>query len=248
MSGRQQFEKAGLSQQISWASHVGVGMTGFWLDPRTDGGKALGEGGKYFQHNPAEAKKLLTAAGYKDGLRVESSFNAGTNYGATYHDMIEALTGMIEDVGFKVDRKPREYQNDWLPNFFYAKGDFNGISWVPGAGRAAIGQFLQTFYHSSGQGNIPPGVDQKLDDMVEKQARELDHQKRVGIIQDIQRYMASNMELVPYGYALPGFALAWPWVGNFGAFVAWPGTNVDQTVNIQTWIDQSKLPARFKSS
>jgi hypothetical protein len=56
------------------------------------------------------------------------------------------------------------------------------------------------------------------------------------------------MELVPYGYALPGFALTWPWVGNFGTYVAWPGTPVEQTVNIHTWIDKTKLPDRFKSS
>jgi peptide/nickel transport system substrate-binding protein len=248
MSNRPQFEKAGFPQPMIWASHVGAGMTGYWLDPRTDGGKALGDGGKYYQHNPPEAKKLMSAAGFGDGLRIDSSFNAGTNYGANYHDMIEIITGMIEDIGFKVDRKPREYQNDWLPNYFFAKGDFNGISWVPGAGRSAIGLFLQTFYHSSGQGNIPPGVDPKLDDMVEKQSREVDKQKRVGIIQDIQRYLAANMELVPYSYALPGFSLAWPWVGNFGTFVAWPGTQVEQTVDIHTWIDKTRLPDRFKSS
>jgi ABC-type transport system substrate-binding protein len=247
MSNRPAFEKAGYPQPMTWASHVGVGMTGYWLDPRTDNGKALGDGGKYFQHNIAEAKKLMGAAGYANGLQIDSSFNAGTNYGATYHDMIEILTGMIEDAGFKVSRKPREYQNDWLPNYFYAKGDFDGISWVPGAGRAAIGLFLQTFYHSSGQGNIPPGVDPKLDTMVEQQGKELDHQKRTSIIQDIQKYLAANMELVPHGYALPGFSLAWPWVGNFGAFVAWPGTPVEQTVNIHTWIDKTTLPDRFKS-
>jgi ABC-type transport system substrate-binding protein len=248
MSNRPEFEKAGYPQPMQWASHVGVGMTGFWLDPRTDGGKALGEGGKYFQHNIAEAKKLMSAAGYANGLNIDSSFNAGTNYGTNYHQMIEIITGMIEEAGFKVARKPREYQNDWLPNYFYAKGDFDGISWVPGAGRAAIGLFLQTFYHSSGQGNIPPGVDTRLDSMVEQQARELDRTKRTAIIQDIQKYLAANMELVPYSYALPGFSLAWPWVGNFGAYVNWPGTPAEQTVYIHTWIDKTLLPERFKSS
>ncbi len=248
MSGRQKFEAAGYHQDMIWASHVGAGMTGYWLDPRTDNGKALGDAGKNYQHNPDEAKKLMAAAGYKDGLRADSSFNAGTNYGANYHDMIEVVTGMLEDVGFKIDRKPREYQNDWLPNYFYAKGDFNGISWVPGAGRSAIGLFLQVFYHSSGQGNIPPGVDPKLDQMVEQQSREVDKQKRTAIIQDLQKYLATSMELVPYGYALPGFSLAWPWVGNFGTFVAWPGTPVEQTVNIHTWIDKTRLPDGFKSS
>ncbi len=242
------FAAAGFPQETFWASHLGPGYGELWLDPRTEKGKALGEGGRYFQHDPAEAKKLLNAAGHSSGLKADSSFNAGTNYGQNYHKEIEAITGMLEDVGFQISRQPREYQNEWLPKFFYGRGDFDGLSWVPGGGRSAVGQFLQTFYHSSGQGNIPTGNDPMLDSLVEKQARELDKAKRTETIYEIQRYLAKGMKLVPYSYAVPGFSLAWPWVGNFGAFVAWPGSELQQNVYVNTWIDQTKLPARFKTS
>jgi peptide/nickel transport system substrate-binding protein len=248
LTDREKFAAAGFPQDILWASHIGPGYGPLWLDPKADKGKALGEGGKNFQYDPPEARKLLAAAGHRDILRTESHFNAGTNYGQNYHRDIEIITGMLEDVGFEIARKPEEYQNEWLPKYFYGRGDFDGLSWVPGGGRSAIGQFLQTFYHSSGQGNIPPGVDPHLDSLVEKQARELDKNKRTELIHEIQRYNAKEMKLVPYSHAVPGFALAWPWVGNFGAFVPWPGSEVQQNVYVHTWIDPAKLPARFKSS
>jgi ABC-type transport system substrate-binding protein len=243
-----QFEAAGFPRELRWASHIGPGWEGIWLDPRANGGKALGEGGKYFQYNPAEAKKLLSAAGYSDGLTVDSSFNA-RGYGATYFDELEIVSGMLEEVGFKVNRKPREYETEWLPNYFYSRGDFDGLSWGPGAGRAGVGIFVQNFYHSAGVGNIPEGVDPKLDDMIRKQAEELDRETRIEQIQEIQKYMAVEMKVVPHDYSIPAFELAWPWVKNFGTFVGWPGgTNATQQIYIHNWIDKSLLPGRFQTS
>src|SRR5439155_17206364 len=47
------FEKEGLSVPTDWHSHISAGTVGWWLDPK---GKEIGEGGKYFFHNVAEAK------------------------------------------------------------------------------------------------------------------------------------------------------------------------------------------------
>ena len=41
---------------------------GWWLDPQ---GKDFGDNAKYYQHNIAEAKKLMSAAGFANGLRAD---------------------------------------------------------------------------------------------------------------------------------------------------------------------------------
>jgi hypothetical protein len=85
--------------------------------------------------------------------------------------------------------------------------------------------------------------------MIRKQAEELDREKRIDLIQELQKYMALEMKVVPHDYSIPSFELAWPWVKNFGTFVGWPGgTNATQQIYVHNWIDKSLLPAKFQNS
>ena len=53
---------------------------GWYLDPQ---GKDFGENAKFYKRNIAEAKKLMSAAGYT-GQTIDSNEAAGTNYGPGY--------------------------------------------------------------------------------------------------------------------------------------------------------------------
>ena len=63
-----------------WNTALVGSYEGWWLDPK---GKDFGPNAKYFQHDLAEAKKLLAAAGYPNGFETTSHYVTGPELGAT---------------------------------------------------------------------------------------------------------------------------------------------------------------------
>src|SRR5207237_4888862 len=84
------FEQQGLPVDTRWNSHLPQ-IDGWWIDPRDT--KNFGANAKYFQHDVTEAKKLLAAAGYPNGLDIVSTYISGTQYGTNYQNMIQVLEG-----------------------------------------------------------------------------------------------------------------------------------------------------------
>ena len=72
--------KEGLDIPAAYHTIVGAGWTGYWIDPYDE--KTFGPNHKYLKLNVAEAKKLLTAAGFASGVDADLIYNADTNYGA----------------------------------------------------------------------------------------------------------------------------------------------------------------------
>ena len=76
------FKSGGVPIDTFW--HAALPKTAFkgWpLDPKA---KDFGPNGQYFQHNIAEAKKLMSAAGYSSSTAIESHQIGGPDYGALY--------------------------------------------------------------------------------------------------------------------------------------------------------------------
>jgi ABC-type transport system substrate-binding protein len=92
----------------------------FYLDPR---GKEMGDGAKSFQFDPAEAKKLLSAAGHSSPISLPFTVPA---VGNTQHT--EALAGGISAIGdFKFSFQAVNFQQVFIPQYQNQKGDFKGI-------------------------------------------------------------------------------------------------------------------------
>ncbi len=236
-----QFRKQGLDQEVRWASHVGGGWDGIWLDPT---GTDLGDGAANFKFDKAEARKLLDAAGYA-GKNVSTTalFPATPVYGTVFPQQVQAIIGMLRDGGFDVEQKPLDYQSEFLPKVHFAKGNFSGMSFTPSAARGDLGLFLSTFYHPDGSAyHLNPGGDPQLSKMIEAQLVEFDRSKRVGLFQNIQKYMAKTMPVVPYRVDSPGFSLSWPWVGNAGVYRKYnPSLSAEPTETyINLWYDKSR--------
>ncbi|MDT7943033.1 MAG: ABC transporter substrate-binding protein [Dehalococcoidia bacterium] len=171
----------------------------WWLDPKSPD---FGPNARYFQRNVAEAKRLLEAAGYPNGLDVKMYYSPV--YGAAFNQMVELVAATVKDAGFRVTLVPQEYAA-YLSTTF--RGNIrDGIATGPLMGSPVDPEHIfSTVYHPNSPrhnwGGTGPGSiaqDKTLLDMFDKQRTELDLQRRIALVHDIQRYLAQKMYLVPH--------------------------------------------------
>ncbi len=235
LANTKQYTAAGLPRDIRINTHIGAGWEGYWVDPF---GKDFGSNAHFYMYDVAEARKLLTAAGITGKLSSKFAYPT-SGYGVAYQQLVDILGGMLNDSGLlDVKLTPVDYQSDYIPNYHFGGGKWDGMAVTPAAQGDEAGHQLQVQYHSKGAATRQPtGLDPKLDEMIEAQLRETDTRKRTTQIQDIQRYMPTTMIAVPVSYQSAGYSLAWPWVGNYGAVRGGPVPYVE--VYPFLWFDKA---------
>jgi peptide/nickel transport system substrate-binding protein len=67
----------------------------------------LGEGARYYQYNPKEARRLLKEAGHSDGF--SASMMVFTGYSSAWADIIDLVTNYLREVGINVQIQNKEY-------------------------------------------------------------------------------------------------------------------------------------------
>jgi ABC-type transport system substrate-binding protein len=237
------FADAGLAVQTRWNSHLAVGEEGYWLDPK---GRDLGDGARFFKYDPAEAKKLLAAAGHTGPIQTQYNFPQNAPYGSNFIPMAEVLRGMWQDQGdFQVRLNPLDYRTSFLPNYHEGNGKFEGMTQGLISARPDVDGFVYSFTRSGSSkawwGGDP---DAKLDSLIDSQRREFDRDRRAGHLREYQKLLATKFYfMIAPGQAL-GFNLGWPWVGNRGVFPAFDGGGGDPQESLVTlWYDASKRKA-----
>lgn len=204
------FRAAGLPAEGMWHSHNYAGQPN-WIDPQKNAAD-LGEGGKYFQHDVAEAKKLLSAAG-REGFAFPFEYQSGAAA-----RQYEAIAGMLRDGGLRPENKVidsathRRYQAS-------AGFGFDGMWPQTNGGHNEESWFLN-MYHPGGKFTISSQPLPVISDMTLAIRKETDRNRRNSMIKDIQRRLAVEMPnvLLP-GYAV-GFALHQPWLKNYNVWVS----------------------------
>jgi peptide/nickel transport system substrate-binding protein len=244
------FADEGLEAQMAWNSAMRPSdYAGWYLDPQ---GSDFGENAAFYQFDLAESKALLSAAGYPDGLDIVSQEAAGTNYGLSYPVQVEAIHGMAQAAGFRIDRKQHVAPAPWNAEFRDSRGFFEGIAFrltpVPPEPRDG----LFAVYNKNGSLNYgfdPDGAgvesldgpfvgDSFVDDLTAKIRQEFDRAAAVDMAHELQRYLGKKQYFSRALGSATSFDVAWPAVRNFAVFegLAWG------FLWKEYWIDKTQAP------
>ena len=204
------FENEGLPVATKWSlGGIPANVQGRWLLDAQNKikGQEMGDAAKYFAYNPAEAKKLLAAAGFPNGADSESHHIITADYGGNHPKMIEVLLSMAQEAGFRIKIVPENYATSYRNNYRDVKGAFAGTSFVRVSlnNEADPTNRFYAQYHSTGDlfkgfdvnGRVAGAGDPVLDDLVVKMRREFDLDKRIAISHEVQRRDAAEAVLHP---------------------------------------------------
>ena len=242
------FRDEGLPVETKWNSAVRTEHEG-WLDPRS---KEFGLNTKYFQHDLTEAKKLMAAAGYANGLDFISTVPAGTPYGVDYMRQVELTEGMAREAGFRTTIRQVDFTAEFLPKYRSSQGKYEGWAHKTTVGlnseavsrmysnfnSRAGGNFLGFSVNGKSDGSGDPYVDTQLD----KAMLEIDREKRNAIGNDVQRYLAKTQYELKWPGTATGFQLAWPVLKNFEVVKTLAGNpRPDQ---FYWWLDDTQPPLK----
>jgi peptide/nickel transport system substrate-binding protein len=168
---------------------IPAGFTYWWLDPK---GKDMGPGSAWYKYDPAQAKQLLAAAGFPQGLTVQ--YHTTDSYGAAYNQLVDAITGMLQQVGITPKIVTDNYQSVWIPKNY--GGHFEGML------ATYIGFSDPDTYYT--QAFTPEGSflsskvnDPQINQLLDQERRELDRAKRRDLVWQIQRRASDQMFQVP---------------------------------------------------
>jgi ABC-type transport system substrate-binding protein len=218
---------------------------GMWLDPQSS---EFGENAKYItlgsrDANIAEAKKLISAAGFPDGIDFK---HLQYPLGFGQQPAQDIIEGMMAEAGLRVTAQ----EQVMIPEIFtyiFGRGDFNEMLNTVDFGGPDVGAFLNAHFHPAGNlfggwnaadSGVSAEGDPILNKAVEDVLFEFDNQKRVDIVHDFQRYMAKQFYYSRYPGGATALRLAWPALQNWQTF---RGFGLDGFYTYE-WIDETKPP------
>ena len=183
-------KSAGIKTESPWNNIIPAGISRWWLDPTSS---EAGDSAKYFKYDPAEAKKLLSAAGYADGLEVKYQYPASV-YGAAFDAVAQANIQFLADIGVKCNTEVQNYQSQYITHTF--TGDLTGMAYGAETPFLEGGSYLIRFFTENplNHGHV---ADPKLTELTTKQQGQVDPKERRATFVEAQQYHASKMYYVP---------------------------------------------------
>jgi ABC-type transport system substrate-binding protein len=232
VSNQEQLEANGIPVELSIMTHM-LQDPSYWLNPEKG---ELGALSQNYIFNIAEAKKLTAAAGYNSPVEIDYFIESGDND----LDREQLTHKYLRESGvFNINFHlipDAEYRTKYNVNL-----DYTGVSTASEASGRNLDYYLFRFYHKTrggdGQGFLA-FTDPKMDSLVEQQRREVDFDKRVNLIKDIQMYLAETFYQNPARSLFTTYSFRWPWVHNQQYMGEWPGLGG----HLQ-WLDES-MPRR----
>ena len=238
------FESEGLPVQVAWNSPL-PRVTGWSRDPRDPD---FGPNAKYLTYNVEEAKALLRAAGFENGLDVVSTYIGGNQYGGDYQQRIEVLEDMAREVGFRPSANVIDYQTEFIPRYRDSQGQHEGWTYKQGP-RPSQDPLHRTefdFYSKGGSnfagfdvnGTGDSSGDPEVDRLLLAARAELEDDARREILHQVESYLSQKAYNVRWPGGTSGFVLAWPALGNMNVI-----RHDTTTLSPPTWwVDPTKAP------
>jgi ABC-type transport system substrate-binding protein len=168
----------------------------WWLDPQ---GKDIGDSGKHYQYDVAEAKKLFKAAGV-DTIEAPMHFasNVYTIFVPYYETLRQALPAMLKLAGVTVKDVPEEYSSVYIPKTF--EGQFDGFALGLESVLSDVGAYWTSMFYPRGAGgerNHSSVNDTTLNDRIKKMLalQDAEEIRQQGF--DLQKYLSEKMYYVP---------------------------------------------------
>jgi len=170
----------------------------------------LGDGARYFKHDPGEARRLLAAAGYPNGFPASMCF---ATYGSTtLVDAAQLILKGLKSAGIDARLDTKEY-GAFIASCYF--GQFESMTYGPQTPFLEPDNFLYSMHYPGEQKNQSHVDDPVVTDFLVRQRRTFDTAKRREIIAEIQRYLATQQ----YYVQLPSGVYVAVWDGalkNYG--------------------------------
>jgi peptide/nickel transport system substrate-binding protein len=157
----------------------------------------LGEGARYFKHNPAEAKRLLAAAGYPNGFSASLCFNS---YGSTaLVDTAQLILRHLKDVGIEAKLDQREY-GAFIASCYFGK--FDSMTYGPQTPFLDPDNFIYGMHYPEELKNQSHVNDPIVTDLLVRQRRTADVAKRRELLAELQRHIAKQQYYIQLASAV----------------------------------------------
>ena len=188
----------------------------------------LGAGAAYLEHDPGLAKRLLTEAGFPNGLRAKCTTWPG--HGPDHMEALWILVSEVKRVGVDLAVATEDYES-------YARGMAQGkyadVVWDSSPLFGEVDSYLYGLYRGGVPTNRSRVADADLDGLLDAQRALTARLARKRVIDDIQRRAAAE---VYYIYApFPRSVASWsPWVKNYA-----PRNSLDRGAQLEVvWLDE----------
>src|SRR5215831_4350408 len=169
----------------------------------------LGEGAKYYQYDPQEARRLLAEAGHLKGLQTTLTTTGG--YGRDLIDAAQMAQRYLKEVGLEAELKLQEYGAYQATT---GQGKFEGMAMGPYGGGWEPDSPLYGPYTPAQPRNRGHVNDAKLAAMVREQRQLKNPEARKHLIFAIQRYAAEQQYYIKLSSQV--ITASWqPYVQNY---------------------------------
>jgi peptide/nickel transport system substrate-binding protein len=163
----------------------------------------LGDGARYYQHNPAEAKRLLKEAGYPNGFTA--AMLVFTGYSATWADIIDLVSNYLREVGITVQVQNKEY-GAYIQSL--VSRNYNDMVLALHTPHAIPDGYVHDRYIPDKARNLSFVNDAEMERLARAQRREKDVQKRKAILDELSRKAAVNQYYIHFNSSV--FVASWP--------------------------------------